>query len=221
MTPARLFTYLSHIALSLSRATGYLGDMANHEFPKVLRGYDIEVVETRLTELDEEVASLREQLTEATEANTALRLNILKQVEQAGAEAAVVLNHARSEATRIRELAEGDAATIAEEASRSRRELVAEASQAKDLAFSELEAQRSEEAEIMVRAKARAENAKPRLKRLWKNPSDVPMKQKMNYASKNWKLIEWKWTSVSKRTPTRCAYTEKLTNMRGRRKAER
>ncbi|MBT7803323.1 MAG: hypothetical protein HN760_03715, partial [Microbacteriaceae bacterium] len=131
--------------------------MVNHEFPKVLRGYDIEVVETRLTELDEEVASLREQLTEATEANTALRLNILKQVEQAGAEAAVVLNHARSEATRIRELAEGDAATIAEEASRSRRELVAEASQAKDLAFSELEAQRSEEAEIMVRAKARGE----------------------------------------------------------------
>ena len=37
--------------------------MANHEFPKVLRGYDMEVVETRLTELDEEVASLREQLT--------------------------------------------------------------------------------------------------------------------------------------------------------------
>ena len=34
---------------------------------------------------------------------------------------------------------------------------MAEASQAKDLAFSELEAQRSEEAEIMVRAKARAE----------------------------------------------------------------
>ena len=52
--------------------------MNKHIFPKVLRGYDTDVIDTRLSELDEEVQSLRAQLAEATETNTTLRLNVIK-----------------------------------------------------------------------------------------------------------------------------------------------
>ena len=130
--------------------------MNKHIFPKVLRGYDTDVVDARLRELSDEVQSLRTQLSEATETNTTLRLNVIKQVEQAGAEAAVVLNHARNEATRIRELAVVDSEAVSQDASRARAELVSEATEARDEALSELEAQRAREVNIMARAKAQA-----------------------------------------------------------------
>ena len=130
--------------------------MNKHIFPKVLRGYDTDVIDTRLSELDEEVQSLRAQLAEATETNTTLRLNVIKQVEEAGAEAAVVLNHARSEATRIRQLAVVDSEAVGHDAARAKQELVSEATTARDEALSELEAQRTKEANIMAHAKAQA-----------------------------------------------------------------
>ena len=121
-----------------------------------MRGYATDVVDARLRDLNDEVQSLRTQLAGASETNTTLRLNVIKQVEQAGAEAAVVLNHARNEATRIRELAVVDSEAVSQEAARARAELVSEATEARDEALSELETQRAREVNIMARAKAQA-----------------------------------------------------------------
>ena len=121
-------------------------------FSKVLRGYDPVVVDTRVRELEAEVQALSEQVGELQEANTTLRLNVVKQVEEASAEAAVVLGYARSEATRIRDAAVRESDIILADAEHQRDRLVAEATTATQEARDALESQRAERDEIIRRA---------------------------------------------------------------------
>ena len=126
-------------------------------FSKVLRGYDPVVVDTRVRELEAEVQALSEQVGELQEANTTLRLNVVKQVEEASAEAAVVLGYARSEATRIRDAAVRESDIILADAEHQRDRLVAEATTATQEARDALESQRAERDEIIRRAQDNAE----------------------------------------------------------------
>lgn len=126
-------------------------------FSKVLRGYDPAVVDTRVRELEAEVQRLSEQVSDLQDANTTLRLNVVKQVEEASAEAAVVLGHARSEATRIRDAAVGESDIILADAEHQRDRLVEEATTARQEAREALESQRAERDEIIRRAQDNAE----------------------------------------------------------------
>jgi hypothetical protein len=130
--------------------------MGQHQFSRSLMGYDADAVDVRLAEMDEEITSLRNQLFEAKEANTALRLSVGQQIEEASAEAAVVLGHARSEATRIRERAVEESDTVLEDAHRTRTAVLAEATEAKEKAEAERLAQVTKGAEIVSDAQARA-----------------------------------------------------------------
>lgn len=130
--------------------------MNEESFPRVLRGYDAAAVDSRVRELVEETGSLRNQLFEAKEANTALRLSMIKQVEEASAEAAVVLGHGRSEATRIRERAVEESRTVLDDANRNRSLLLAEASDAREKAEQDRLSQVAKGAEIVSDAQARA-----------------------------------------------------------------
>ena len=126
-------------------------------FSKVLRGYDPVVVDTRVRELEDEVHRLSQEVSELRETNTTLRLNVVKQVEEASAEAAVVLGHARSEATRIRDAAVRESDIILADAEHQRDRLVAEATTAKQEAREALESQRAERDEVIRRAQDNAE----------------------------------------------------------------
>lgn len=130
--------------------------MNEESFPRVLRGYDAAAVDSRVRELVEETGSLRNQLLEAKEANTTLRLSMIKQVEEASAEAAVVLGHGRSEATRIRERAVEESRTVLDDANRNRSLLLAEASDAREKAEQDRLSQVAKGAEIVSDAQARA-----------------------------------------------------------------
>lgn len=130
--------------------------MNEESFPRVLRGYDAAAVDSRVRELVEEIGSLRNQLFEAKEANTALRLSVIKQIEEASAEAAVVLGHARSEATRIRERAVEESNSVLEDANRNRAFLMTEATEARDKAEADRLSQVAKGAEIVSAAQARA-----------------------------------------------------------------
>lgn len=133
--------------------------MAETGFTRVLRGYDVSAVDERIDSLEGEIDALRDELsrvkaelTETLETNTNLRLTVLKQVEEASAEAAVVLGHARSEATRIRELAVADSDSVLEQAHQTRDEMVEEARVLREEALAEKEAQKASAEEIISRA---------------------------------------------------------------------
>jgi len=111
--------------------------MSEETFSKVMRGYDTQAVDSRMGELEAEIASIYVQLGEATAVNTSLRLSMVKQVEEASAEAAVVLGHGRSEATRIRSAATNQSAEILEQAELSANSLVQDATEAKAEALAE------------------------------------------------------------------------------------
>lgn len=81
---------------------------------------------------------------------------MIKQVEEASAEAAVVLGHGRSEATRIRERAVEESRTVLDDANRNRSLLLAEASDARDKAEQDRLSQVAKGAEIVSDAQARA-----------------------------------------------------------------
>lgn len=129
--------------------------MGQHQFSRSLMGYDAEAVDARLSEMDEEITSLRNQLLESKEANTALRLSVGKQIEEASAEAAVVLGHARSEATRIRQRAVEESDAVLEDAQRTCTALLAEATETREKAEAERLAQVAKGAEIVSDAQAR------------------------------------------------------------------
>lgn len=134
--------------------------MAAEGFPRVLRGYDVSVVDEHIDRLEGEIETLREelfrvraQLSESLDTNTNLRLTVIKQVEEASAEAAVVLGHARSEATRIRELAVADSDSVMEQAHQTRDELVEEARSLREAALAERDAQKASADDIISRAR--------------------------------------------------------------------
>lgn len=121
-----------------------------------MRGYDPASVDARLDELSLELAALREELAHSHETNTSLRLSVIKQVEEASAEAAVVLGHARSEATRIRQLAVAESDAVLEDANHNRALLLSQATDAREKAEADRLDQVAKGAEIMSDAQARA-----------------------------------------------------------------
>lgn len=143
--------------------------MASEPFERVLRGFDPRAVLERIEALEEERSYLKTQLAEAQDANTELRLSMVKQVEEASAEAAIVLGHARSEAARIREKAIAESDGILASARDSAEELEGEAEATRTEAFAlraaakeaaaDIQAHAEEDARsILDQARARAEH---------------------------------------------------------------
>jgi len=113
-------------------------------------------VQAHIDELDAELSSLRAQLAEAQEAHTALRLSMVKQVEEASAEAAIVLGHGRSEAARIREKAISESDTILESARQNAEDIESEAQSAREQAQSLREHAKLEADDIRSKAEDNA-----------------------------------------------------------------
>ena len=126
------------------------------EFERVLRGFSPDAVQAHIDELDAELSSLRAQLAEAQEAHTALRLSMVKQVEEASAEAAIVLGHGRSEAARIREKAISESDTILESARQNAEDIESEAQSAREQAQSLREHAKLEADDIRSKAEDNA-----------------------------------------------------------------
>lgn len=123
--------------------------MEGEPFERVLRGFDPRAVLERIESLEEERAHLKTELAAAHDANTELRLSMTKQVEEASAEAAVVLGHGRNEATRIREKAIAESDDILASA-RARAEEIE----------SEAEAARTEARELRTTAEEAADDTR-------------------------------------------------------------
>ena len=101
--------------------------MAGEPFERVLRGFEPRAVLERIEALESERTYLKTQLAESQESITELRLSMVKQVEEASAEAAIVLGHGRSEAARIREKAIAESDSLLADAKAAARELEEEA----------------------------------------------------------------------------------------------
>jgi len=130
--------------------------MSAEMFERVLRGFSPEAVTARIEALEAERAYLKTQLTEAQDAHTELRLSMVKQVEEASAEAAIVLGHGRSEAARIRERAIKESADILESAGKNALEVELEAQTALDQAQSLRDEAKAVADEIRSRAEGDA-----------------------------------------------------------------
>ena len=129
----------------------------NDTLPKVLRGYDTGAVDALIAELKSEIATGARKLAQATDANTELRLSVGRQIEEASAEAAVVLGHSRSEATRIREAASTQSATIISDAELVADGLLKKATAANDEALELKDSTQAAAKEIMAQAEERSQ----------------------------------------------------------------
>lgn len=129
----------------------------NDTLPKVLRGYDTGAVDALIAELKSEIATGARKLAQATDANTELRLSVGRQIEEASAEAAVVLGHSRNEATRIREAASTQSATIISDAELVADGLLKKAAAANDEALELKDSTQAAAKEIMAQAEERSQ----------------------------------------------------------------
>jgi chromosome segregation ATPase len=138
-------------------------------FERVLRGFDPNAVVDRIRQLETERDNLANELSQARVEFTELRMSMVKQVEEASAEAAIVLGYGRSEAGRIREKAIKESDELLEEGKRNAQaiELEAEAArqqaeslrdEAKLAADGIREAAEAQAESIVDSAKKRAEN---------------------------------------------------------------
>jgi len=130
--------------------------MVDNPLPKVLRGYDMVAVDNLVEELKSEIAEIGKKLGQATDANTELRLSVGRQIEEASAEAAVVLGHSRSEATRIREAASTQSATIISDAKLVADGLLKKATEANDEALELKDSTQAAAKEIIAQAGERS-----------------------------------------------------------------
>jgi cell division septum initiation protein DivIVA len=130
--------------------------MVENTFPRVLRGYDMVAVDNLVEELKSEIAEIGKKLGQATDANTELRLSVGRQIEEASAEAAVVLGHSRSEATRIREAAVTQSATIISDAKLVADGLLKKATEANDEALELKDSTQAAAKEIIAQAGERS-----------------------------------------------------------------
>lgn len=129
----------------------------NDTLPKVLRGYDTGAVDALIAELKSEIATGVRKLAQATDANTELRLSVGRQIEEASAEAAVVLGHSRNEATRIREAASTQSATIISDAELVADGLLKKAAAANDEALELKDSTQAAAKKIMAQAEERSQ----------------------------------------------------------------
>jgi cell division septum initiation protein DivIVA len=132
--------------------------VAENTFERVLRGFNPDDVLARIDELESERDKLIRQLKESEESNTELRLSMAKQVEEASAEAAIVLGHGRSEAARIRETAIKESDNILETAKAKGKETEAEADATREEARSLRDEAKTEANEIRTSAQADAKS---------------------------------------------------------------
>ena len=111
---------------------GYGQNVSEISFDRVLRGFSPDAVVARIQQLEAERDAMSVELAEARDAFTELRLSMVQQVEEASAEAAVVLGHGRSEAGRIRERAIKESDDILESARKAAEVIQLEAEAARD-----------------------------------------------------------------------------------------
>ena len=126
-------------------------------FRRAVWGIDPKNVQQVVAELTAELQTARNRALEAEAAYTELRLSSAKQVEEASAEAAVVLGHSRNEATRIREAAVNDADRMRRDGEIVAQRLVQEAEAETTLRLAEVEEKEAEAQKKIESAQARAD----------------------------------------------------------------
>lgn len=131
--------------------------MEQENFRRTVWGIDPKDVQQVVAELTEELQVARARAAEAEAAYTELRLNSAKQVEEASAEAAVVLGHSRNEATRIREAAVNEADRMRRDGEIVAQRLVQEAEAETTLRLAEVEEKEAEAQKKVESAQARAD----------------------------------------------------------------
>lgn len=129
--------------------------MEQDSFRRAVWGYDPEEVRNAIDDLIAERDQARQKAATAESGFTELRLNSAKQVEEASAEAAVVLGHARNEATRIREAAVAEADRMRRDGEVAAQELVRKTEEEMATRLADVE-ERERAAEKMI-ADARAQ----------------------------------------------------------------
>jgi len=126
-------------------------------FRRTMWGVDPKDVKQVVADLTAELQTARDRATQAEAAYTELRLSTARQVEEASAEAAVVLSHSRNEATRIREAAVHDADTMRRDGEVVAQRLVQEAEAETSLRLAEVEEKEAEAEKKIESAQARAD----------------------------------------------------------------
>ena len=126
-------------------------------FRRAVWGIDPKDVHQVVAELNAELQAARDRASEAEAAYTELRLASAKQVEEASAEAAVVLGHSRNEATRIREAAVNDADRMRRDGEIVAQRLVQEAEAETTLRLAEVEEKEAEAQKMIETAQKRAD----------------------------------------------------------------
>ncbi len=126
-------------------------------FRRTVWGVDPKNVQQAIADLTAELDAARHRAAQAEAAYTELRLSSAKQVEEASAEAAVVLGHSRNEATRIREAAVKDADTMRRDGEIVAQRLVQEAEAETTLRLAEVEEKEAEAQKKIESAQARAD----------------------------------------------------------------
>jgi len=126
-------------------------------FRRAVWGVDPKDVQQVVDQLTAELQAARERASEAEAAYTQLRLSSAQQVEEASAEAAVVLGHARNEATRIREAAVTDADRMRLDGEVVAQRLVQEAEAQTTLRLAEVEEKEADTQKKIESAQARAD----------------------------------------------------------------
>jgi vacuolar-type H+-ATPase subunit H len=126
-------------------------------FRRAVWGIDPKDVEQVVADLTNELRAAQNRAQEAESAYTELRLSSAKQVEEASAEAAVVLSHSRNEATRIREAAVNDADRMRRDGEIVAQRLVQEAEAETTLRLAEVEEREAEAQKAIDVAQARSD----------------------------------------------------------------
>jgi len=126
-------------------------------FRRTVWGLDPKDVQQVVAELSDELSNARQRVVDAEAAYTELRLNTAQQVEEASAEAAVVLSHSRNEATRIREAAVNDADRMRRDGEAVAQRLVQEAEAETTLRLAEVAEMEADAQKTIESAEARAD----------------------------------------------------------------
>jgi hypothetical protein len=126
-------------------------------YRRAVWGIDPKDVQQVVDQLTAERDAARDRATEAELAYTELRLSSSKQVEEASAEAAVVLGHSRNEATRVREAAVADADKMRRDGEIIAQRLVQETEAETGLRLAEIEEKEAEAQKKVESAQKRAD----------------------------------------------------------------
>jgi hypothetical protein len=136
---------------------GNVNPVEQENLRRAVWGVDPKDVQQVVATLTAELEAARDRASEAEAAYTQLRLSSAKQVEEASAEAAVVLGHSRNEATRIREAAVNDADRMRAEGEIVAQRLVQDAEAQSTLRLAEVAEKEAEAQKKLESAQTRAD----------------------------------------------------------------